>query len=271
VVDRESRERLTDAEARGLVASHERWYHTIELRPGLVTPGTHDLRTIVEKMPWPDVRGKRCLDVGTADGLFAFELERRGATEVVAVDVQDQSLWDWPPDAMPGEGDLTAGFEIAARVLRSRVIRQPLSIYDLDPAVVGRFDVVVCGSIVPHLRDPIGALQAVRSVCSEWLVSAQHIDLWLSVLSPRRPLARLTGTGPWCEWWVPNGAAHVRMVHGAGFTVEQVSRPYLHELSPKLALRPTLRRIPGRVAERLLTRTRKPGVLTQAILARPRG
>ena len=38
-------------------------------------------------MPWPDVRGKRCLDVGTYDGFLAFELERRGAASVVATDI----------------------------------------------------------------------------------------------------------------------------------------------------------------------------------------
>ena len=65
------------------------WYHTLELAPGVVTPGWFDLRPIVSLLPWPDVRGKRCLDVGTYDGFLAFELERRGAAEVVATDISD--------------------------------------------------------------------------------------------------------------------------------------------------------------------------------------
>ena len=40
--------------------------------------------------------GKRCLDVGTYDGFWAFEIEQRGAKEVVAVDVLDPRRWDWP-------------------------------------------------------------------------------------------------------------------------------------------------------------------------------
>ena len=55
------------------------WYHTLELPGGIVTPGWFDLRGVVDRLPWPDVRGKRCLDVGTYDGFYAFELERRGA------------------------------------------------------------------------------------------------------------------------------------------------------------------------------------------------
>ena len=70
------------------------WYHTIDLAPGVVTPGWFDLRPVVERMPWPSVAGKRCLDVGTYDGFLAFEMERRGAAEVVAVDLDDHDQWD---------------------------------------------------------------------------------------------------------------------------------------------------------------------------------
>ena len=80
------------------VASVPVWYHTMELAPGVVTPGWFDLRPIVDHLPWPGVAGKRCLDVGTYDGFLAFELERRGASEVVAIDIDDHDRWDWPPD-----------------------------------------------------------------------------------------------------------------------------------------------------------------------------
>src|SRR6266542_4227201 len=93
------------AELRDAVASRPVWYHTLELAPGLVTPGWFDLRPIVQLMPWPDVRGKRCLDVGTYDGFLAFEMERRGAAEVLAVDIDDHSKWDWPPDVRQYGGE----------------------------------------------------------------------------------------------------------------------------------------------------------------------
>src|SRR4051794_729406 len=74
------------------------WCHTLDLGPGGVTPGWFDLRPVVGKLPWPDVRGKRCLDVGTYDGFLAFEMERRGAAEVVALDIPNHEDWDWPAD-----------------------------------------------------------------------------------------------------------------------------------------------------------------------------
>src|SRR3954451_23968602 len=118
--------------ARRAVASNPFWYHTIEVAPGVVTPGWFDLRPIVDVLPWPDVRGRRCLDVGTSDGFLAFELERRGATEVVATDIGDHRDWDWPPHlrkrgpeylhAVSGPKPGT-GFEIARELLGSAATR----------------------------------------------------------------------------------------------------------------------------------------------------
>ena len=105
---------------------------TIELPGGLVTPGRWDTRSCVDKLPFPaSLEGKRCLDVGTWDGFWAFEMERRGAAEVMAIDVSNASGWDWPPsagtptvDAWQGGGaGARTGFDIAHEALGSR--RQP--------------------------------------------------------------------------------------------------------------------------------------------------
>src|SRR5437764_13148897 len=112
----------------------------MELAPGVVTPGMFDLRPIVDALPWPDVRGKRCLEVGTYDGFLAFELERRGAAEVVATDIAGHEDWDWSSE-LRGEGDAFAelagpkggGFEIASEALGSRVERVLTSVYDIAP------------------------------------------------------------------------------------------------------------------------------------------
>ena len=37
--------------------------------------------------------------MGTWDGFWAFEMERRGAAEVHAIDVLDPYSWDWPERA----------------------------------------------------------------------------------------------------------------------------------------------------------------------------
>ena len=226
---------MNAAEARQAAAAHPLWYHTIELAPGVLTPGVFDLRPVVDRMPWPDVRGKRCLDVGTYDGFLAFEMEKRGAAEVVAVDIDDHTLWDWPYEmrvkgpaflaelAGPEKG---AGFRIAKAALESKVERKPVSVYDLDPAELGSFDVVVCGSLMLHLRDPVRALEAIRGVCAGVFLSVECIDLPLTAMAPRRPLVRL-GPGHEVHWWVPSAAAHRRMLEAAGFTIERTTRPYV--------------------------------------------
>lgn len=218
--------------------SDQLWYHTMDLGSGEVTPGWFDLRSIVAKLPWPDVRGTRCLDVGTYDGFLAFELERRGAAEVLATDIEHHEDWDWPPRARAeGPGHLAAmagtkgrGFEIASERLGSAVRRQWCSVYDLSPATVGTFDVVVCGCLLLHLRDPFRALEAIRSVCTGTLVSVEEIDPWLTLRSPRRPAMALRGTRG--QWSVPNAAGHSRMLHVSGFDIEARTRPFTIPYGP---------------------------------------
>lgn len=256
------------------VQAHPLWYHTLELGPGLVTPGWFDLRPILERMPWPDVRGKRCLDVGTWDGFLAFELERRGASEVIATDISDPHGWDWPvrsrttgPAAIAAQaGEKNGvGFELAKLALGSRVERREINVYDLDRAELGGFDVVVCGSLMLHLRDPIRALEAIRGVCDGVFLSAEQVQAELSLVHRRKPTVRFL-RGENCQWWIPNLAAHRAMVETAGFVVERSSGLYAIPLGE--GHRDTGAR-PGR--DELLTRVlaRGPGMPHAAVLARP--
>lgn len=263
----------TDASALRRVTDHGFWYHTMDIAPGVTTPGWFDLRPIVDRMPWPDVRGKRCLDIGTYDGYLAFELERRGAAEVVATDVEHHEGWDWPareraqgPEALAAiAGEKGRGFEVTKDLLGSKVERVFASIYELDPEQHGTFDVVVCGSLLLHLRDPIRALEAVRRVCSGVFLSADQIDVRLTLLNRRRPVFRLSGDN--VQWWLPNAAAHRRMVELAGFKVERTTQPYA---IPFGTGHPSVDRplpVHRRLAQRLVCGGT--GVPTHALLARP--
>lgn len=207
------------------------WYHTLELAPGVVTPGRLDTRRVLDSVPFPpSLAGKRCLDVGTFNGFWAFEMERRGATEVVAIDVLDPHRWDWPrgsdPETIEAIGRRQAGgagFDLAKRELGSSVQRLDRSVYELDEAEVGRFDLVYLGSLLIHLRDPVRALERVNAVCEETLIVVDGIDLALSALMPRHPIARFDGRGrPW--WWYANTAGLARMIEAAGFEVVEGPR-----------------------------------------------
>ena len=226
------------AKLRQAIARNPLWYHTIELAPGIATPGVFDLRPVVGRLPWPDVRGKRCLDVGTYDGFLAFELERRGAAEVVATDISDHAEWDHEVRLAQEStkfletiaGEKGAGFEIARELLGSSVEKVEINVYDLTPERVGDFDVVVCGSLLLHLRDPLRALAAIRSVCRDRFLSIEQVDFLLTRMHPRRPLVRIDGTSGTGQWWVANAAGHLRMLEAAGFDVERRTPMYMEPL-----------------------------------------
>src|ERR1700757_4441868 len=106
-----------------------RWYHQIELRPGLRTPGLADPPARLGMLSLPDdLSGRGVLDVGAWDGFFSFEAERRGARRVVAA---DSHAW-----RDRGKG----GFEFARRALQSRVEDRDLDVMELAPETVGVFD-----------------------------------------------------------------------------------------------------------------------------------
>jgi tRNA (mo5U34)-methyltransferase len=268
---------MLQLDAQATIAENPYWYHTIEVAPGVVTPGWFDLRPIVDELPWPDVRGKRCLDIGTYDGFLAFELERRGAAEVVATDIADHEQWDWPPRlrargveylrsaAGPKRG---VGFDIARRLLGSSVRREEVSVYDLSPDTVGEFDVVVCGSLLLHLRDPIRALFALRSVCRGHYLSTNQVDLGPSVRHRRHPVIRLDGMSELCQWWIPNAAGHRQLIRAGGFDLERQSSLYSIPFGVAHPPRPPRpRELASRLARRMLTGA--DGVPHHALLARP--
>ena len=268
---------MTGPQAR--IDAHEFWYHTLDIAPGVTTEGWFDLRHCLDAMPWPDVAGKRCLDIGTYDGFLAFEMERRGAAEVVAIDVEDHLLWDWPPDYRDpdlqrdigfGGPPKGAGFRLAAELLESKVQWRALSIYDLDPAVIGTFDVVVCGSLLLHLRDPIRALEAVRSVTDGVFLSSEQVEVWWSIFGRKTPLFKLRGSGKDCQWWLANSAGLHQMVHAAGFAVEAVSEPYVVRYNHHPKPSPTPAHLADRVAIWAQSRDWHAGILHRAVLGRPR-
>lgn len=258
------------------VAAHPMWYHSMELAPGVVTPGWFDLRPILDRLPWPDVAGKRCLDIGTWDGFLAFELERRGAAEVVATDIPSHRDWDHLPRQQAeaiafyeqNAGVKGAGFTIAADALGSKVQREWINIYDLSPGRLGTFDVVLCGSLLLHLRSPFLALEAVRSVCRGVFLSSEQIDARLTLVSRTRPAFFLEGDSG--RWMIPNSFGHLRMLEVAGFDLVRQNRPYTILFGPAHPARQlSLRAKVEPIMKRLLTRGDPDGVLHSAILSRP--
>jgi tRNA (mo5U34)-methyltransferase len=193
------------------------WYHTLELAPGQVTKGIVDLRPHVHKVGLPErMDGRRVREIGTWDGFWAFELERRGA-EVLGIDLDWDGDIDWPASRRPDEF-LTrgTGFELAKELLGSSVERRNLSVYDATPEELGTFDFVFCGSILIHLRDPVLALERIASVCRDRFVAVEAHHRLLGLLPFSLGQYRALRPGP-PVYWEPNVRAWRRMIESAGF------------------------------------------------------
>jgi tRNA (mo5U34)-methyltransferase len=203
------------------------WYHTIDLPGGLTTAGMFDHRKLVPHYGIPaDLTGKRVLDIGVWDGFWSFEFERRGA-EVVALDVEKMSDTDLPAgqrEALERSGydyRFGDGFELAREALGSRVTKVIGNIYDLDPDVLGTFDLVHVGDVLLHLESPTVALRQVRRVTrgEAMLVLAYHRKL------KKKVVEYLGGWGN-ATWWIPSLDATAQMVRDAGFVDIKLHKTY---------------------------------------------
>ncbi len=216
---------LSSEELRAAVARVE-WFHSIDLGHGIVTPGRDES---ARKLGWigipDDLRGRTVLDVGTWDGFWAFEMERRGA-EVVAIDLDDERDLDWPPSRRPEqfpEPSRGAGFALAAELLESSVDRRVCSIYDAVPEELGTFDVVICGSVLSHLRDQLLALERIAGLCDGLFVSAEAYDR-LAGLSPIPVSRYLADREAAMVFWLPSARTWRRMMYTAGFARVELRR-----------------------------------------------
>jgi tRNA (mo5U34)-methyltransferase len=205
------------------------WCETIELGHGVVTPGVVDHRPLVPHYQLPDsLAGSRCLDLGTKDGFWAFEMERRGAAEVVALDLSHLIKADRPrsfnsplaeTDALPGRA-----FAVAREILGSGVRWETRGLHDLSPEWLGQFDVILADDLLAQLRNPQRALERIRSVCRGTLILAEDYNLSLEPYGDAC-LSEFAPRSSDFTWWLPNTNTLKRIIVSAGFEpVEEIAR-----------------------------------------------
>lgn len=203
---------MTEHEIQDGVAKRK-WFHCIDLGHGIVTPGFR------EREAWNNYRlperldGKRVLDIGAWEGGFSFEAERRGASQVVAMDV-------WGNEAHePGSGGYGwDNFQFCHQALNSNVIPENRNVYDLAPDL-GAFDLVLFLEVLYHLQDPHRGLRNIHSVmapggmvCLETWIDAEWIEQPAAIFYPGAELA-----GDPTNWWGPNIKCVQLMAATAGF------------------------------------------------------
>lgn len=211
-------------EALTKIRSFGRWYHKVEVAPGVVTPGIVDCLSIAAELQLPeDCIGMRVLDIGASDGYYSILLKKRGAKEVVAVDHR-------PPDK--------TGFPVLKELYDVDVKYYTDSVYNISPERYGYFDVVLCLGILYHLRNPLLLLDRIRAVCTNELYVESHaIDNYFIEWKHGRPssFSKLPGelaetplmqfyvkdelNNDYSNWWGPNLACLEKMLQSANFTV----------------------------------------------------
>jgi hypothetical protein len=206
------------------------FYHTMDLPQIGTVHGDWDLRdTIDDYLGHFDFTGKRCLDIGAAGGFLSFEMERRGAREVVSMDLEPAQPMDYVPYTDPDYGldelrevrharryAVQRGYWLAHRLLGSAARMYYGTAYDL-PAELGMFDVVVIGMMLPHTRDPFSVLEQAAARASETLIVVQQApqidDAWAYFMPD-------SATGePLVAWWSMSELCLARMLGVLGFDV----------------------------------------------------
>jgi tRNA (mo5U34)-methyltransferase len=194
------------------------WWHTIDLGNGIITPGIDKSPRKLGRLHLPaDLSGKSVLDIGAWDGFFSFEAERRGAARVLALDSYAWNGSTWGSKR---------GFELARRVLGSRVEDMELEVEEISPQTTGTFDVVFFLGVLYHMRHPLKVLESISSVTRELMILETVADL----LCVRRPAMALypEGTlfGDPSNWNGINPPALEAMLREVGFKrIETVQEP----------------------------------------------
>ena len=140
----------SDLEIAQLIASAD-WRQRWEILPGIWTPGISDLdaKYMLDEYGIPaDLAGKTCIDIGAWDGPISFELERRGA-KVIAADIQDPA---------------STAFNVAKKILGSKIEYVQASVYDLPNLFTNQFDIVIFRAVYYHLKNPYGAFEAISQI-----------------------------------------------------------------------------------------------------------
>jgi len=222
------------------------WFHNYEIAGGVWTnaegqspgPAYPAWRWQFVQKLLPDISGKSCLDVGCSSGFFSLKVKELGAAHVTGVDSGEQ------PRAIEQA-------RFAAQLLGYDVEFQSLSAYALHQ--LGRqFDVVLFMGVLYHLRHPLLALEAVRSVCKESMIvqtittahkrkaaelvgkMTESVGLHSPLLTDHRfPAMRFVEgalDGDVTCWFIPNVQAVNAMLRSCGFIPERTVYPTEREV-----------------------------------------
>lgn len=127
-------------------------YQKIQLPYGLSTKGADRSSTAKQIFP-DDMTGKSVLDIGCKQGFFCFEALKRGATKVLGVDVDPESIKK-------------------ARLLADCLgVEASFELLDIEKDPIHEtFDYVLCLNVLHHLNNPISVLDKLAAMTHERVI-----------------------------------------------------------------------------------------------------
>jgi tRNA (mo5U34)-methyltransferase len=231
---------LTEAEFRKRTGGSPIW-HSVDLGDVFIEGVRKTGPILLEehrRAQFPDFRGKSVLDIGAFGGWFSFEAERRGASEVVAIDYHSWAV-DWPGLLKYMSDEKAAGrvpdpYAPPAHLIDE--VKQPgRSVFDLTKEALGsivepvlsrvedynpgrQFDIVLYLGVLYHCEDPMASLKKVAALTRETIVvetlgistATEDVALW-QYFHDDSVNSDVT------TWWAPNAKGLGDMLRAVGF------------------------------------------------------
>lgn len=222
------------------IASLGEWFHNIDLN-GVKTAPNHFLgdfpnvkwKEIASLFP-KDMTGATVLDLGCNGGFYSIELKKRGASRVLAVDVDDRYLNQ---------------ARFAAETLGMDIEFEKRSVYEVD-RISGQFDYVLFMGVFYHLRYPLYALDKVIKKVRGKLIFQTMIrgslqtpelkedynfwnkEIFMNPDFPCMYFIEKKYAGDPTNWWIPNHAAMEAMLRSSGLEIVAHPEPETWACTP---------------------------------------
>jgi tRNA (mo5U34)-methyltransferase len=158
---------------------HDQWFYEFTLPDGTKLPcrtpphvlpvhSTRNamLKTAIQRAGITDMSSMSAIDIACHQGYFSAELARMGFKDVLATDARAEHIRD-------------ASF-IAKSMGLANIRTLQSDLFDLKPATVGQFDLVLLFGLLYHVENPVGALRIARALTRKICVIETQIAPSLS-------------------------------------------------------------------------------------------
>lgn len=140
------------------------WWHTIRISSNVQTPGIYDQKmwkNILSIIP-KDLTDKTVLDIGTADGGFSFECEKRNAKKITSID-------KFTVVGSTQFHHIDSRIKLLMEIFDSKIILKKMDVDDLEK-LNEKFDLILFLGVYYHLTNPLLAMQNLFKVSKELVI-----------------------------------------------------------------------------------------------------